>query len=197
MARLYQNYLGGRLDVAVDDEETTLSSPAFVALREVEVGDEMVITLDPDGLGGAPETVLVVEHQDSSPTVTVLRGQDTHDGGSAGRPHPVGTNWVHGPVASDLRMVSVKDVEDASYLVSIADFGQLLRFTDAGPVVVSLPAGAPVGSQVSLLFWGAGGGSVQDDGVSEVTPAGSVPQYSEVSCVVVAPGVWSVQGAVS
>lgn len=197
MARLYQNYLGGRLDVAVDGVETTLSSPAFVAMREVEVGDEMVITLDPDGLGGIPETVLVVEHQASASTVTVVRGQDMIDGGSAGRPHPVGTDWVHGPIANDLRMVSVKDVGDSSHLVATEDFGQLLRFTDEGPVAVSLPAGAPVGSQVSLLFWGAGGGSVQDDGVSTVVPSGSVPQYGEVSCVVVELGVWSVQGPIS
>lgn len=105
MARLYQNYLGGRLDVAVDGMETTLSSPAFAALREVGAGDEMVITLDPDGLGGAPETVLVVDHLFGSSTVTVVRGHDTEDGGSVGRPHPVGTDWVHGPVASDLRSV--------------------------------------------------------------------------------------------
>lgn len=93
--------------------------------------------------------------------------------------------------------VTVTDVTGTSDTIAAGDLGKILRYTDSSKVTVTLPNGLAVGSQVNLLFWGAAGGAVQDDGTSTVQPEGDVAQYGEVSCVVVATNTWSVQGPVS
>jgi hypothetical protein len=93
--------------------------------------------------------------------------------------------------------VTVEDVAGTADTIAAGDLGKILRYTDAALVTVTLPAGLAVGSVVNLLFWGAAGGAVQDDGTSVVQPEGAVDQYGEVSCVVVAANTWSVQGAVA
>jgi hypothetical protein len=96
-----------------------------------------------------------------------------------------------------LTTVPVEDVSGTADTIAAGDLGKILRYTDAALVTVTLPAGLAVGSVVNLLFWGAAGGAVQDDGTSVVQPEGAVDQYGEVSCVVVAANTWSVQGAVA
>lgn len=103
-----------------------------------------------------------------------------------------GAAWEEAPST-----VTVEDVAGTSDTIASGDLGKILRYTDAGLVTVTLPAGLPAGSIVHLLAWGAAGIAVQDDGTSTVQPEGSVAQYGEVSCVVVATNTWSVQGAVA
>lgn len=93
--------------------------------------------------------------------------------------------------------VPVTDVTGTSDTIAAGDLGKILRYTDAGLVTVTLPDGIAVGSIVHLLFWGAAGGAIQDNGTSVVQPEGTVAQYGEVSCVVVATNTWSVQGNVA
>lgn len=96
--RLYQNFLGGRLNVQLSDVGATLSSPALAGMREVVSGDEMLLTLDPDGLNGLPEVVRVTLHPPGDATATIERNVQ----GSVGRIHRAGTYWIHGPLVSDL-----------------------------------------------------------------------------------------------
>ena len=91
----------------------------------------------------------------------------------------------------------IEDVATDSYVVSLADNNKLLRFTNAALVTVTLGDGLPVAFMVNLLFWGAAGGAIQDDGVAVVQVEGTVAQYGEVSCAVVATDTWSVQGAIA
>lgn len=93
--------------------------------------------------------------------------------------------------------LTVVDVTGTSDTIALADHGKILRYTNAGLVTVTLPDGLAVGTTVNLLAWGAAGLAVQDDGTSTVQPEGSVAQFVEVSCVVVAADTWSVQGAVT
>lgn len=111
MPRLHYVSLSGELDVAIDDSESTLSSPGFASLPVVANGDSMVLTLDPFGVDGAPEHVLVTGHTSAATTIDVSRGVERAEsgiehGGIAGRAHAEGTAWLHGPVPSDLTILN-------------------------------------------------------------------------------------------
>lgn len=97
----------------------------------------------------------------------------------------------------DMGLVTVTDVAGTSDTIATADAGKTLRYTNSGLVTVTLPVAVGVGTTVDLIFWGAAGGAIQDDGSSTVHAEGTVPQYGKVSCVVVDIGVWSAVGDVS
>ena len=95
------------------------------------------------------------------------------------------------------KYLTVTDVAGTSDTIAAVDLGQILRYTNSSLVTVTLPDGLGIGFTVNLLAWGAAGVAVQDNGTSTVFPEGSVVQYDEVSCVVVAADTWSVQGPVT
>lgn len=105
--RLYQNFLGGRLDVLLGAVDTTMSSPGLVAMREVATGDEMYLVLDPDGLVSDPEVVKVTAHGLGAGTATITRP-------IGAREHKVGVHWIHGALASDMPAMSIDRASDFS-----------------------------------------------------------------------------------
>lgn len=98
MAQLYRDFMRGALSAGIDGSELTLASSAFVDLPVVSGGDELWITLDPDGLAGDPEIVRVDAHSLSATSLTVSeRGVNSSTPGtSAGRSHEAGTLWTAG-----------------------------------------------------------------------------------------------------
>lgn len=80
-----------------------------------------------------------------------------------------------------------------TYTVVAGDDGKVIRFTNAGTVTVTLPAGLSAGTLVHLVFEGAGGGVVQGDGTSTVTGGGTVDEDGEASCLVTSTDTWDVQ----
>lgn len=91
--------------------------------------------------------------------------------------------------------VTVEDVATTAYTVVAGDAGKVKRFTAAGAVTVTLPAGVAVGTLVNLLSWGAGGVTTAVGAGATVQGGGSVAQHKEASALVVAADTWSVQGA--
>jgi hypothetical protein len=75
-----------------------LTSPAFVDMAVIDSSNHMLVMIDPDGRKGAPEVVKVTAHTVASDTVTAERGFI-----GVARAHAAGTDWVHGPVASDMK----------------------------------------------------------------------------------------------
>jgi hypothetical protein len=95
MARLRRNFTSGVItDNPLTAGATSISSTNFANLPVVASPDIVAIVLDPLGNGGVPEVAYVTAHTAASPTVTVLRGQETAYGGSAGRQHVAGTSWI-------------------------------------------------------------------------------------------------------
>lgn len=103
MSRLRSNFKGGVItDSPLAFNATTANSSSFAGLPTVTTPDTLVVVLDPDGVGGVPEIVYVTDHQPGTPTtVTILRGQETADGGSVARQHLQGTKWEHSPTVKD------------------------------------------------------------------------------------------------
>lgn len=75
---------------------TTLNSAGLANLAAVS-STEAIIVLDPNRVAGAPEIVVVTAHTGSATSATIQRGQF----GTAARQHLLGTEWVHGPIASN------------------------------------------------------------------------------------------------
>lgn len=96
--RIRANFTGG----LVDDNPltigaTTMTSNALQALQVIDATQHMVLVLDPDGYGGAPEIAYLTGHTGASSTATLLRGQE----GSTARAHVQDTPWVHSATAKD------------------------------------------------------------------------------------------------
>jgi microcystin-dependent protein len=115
MATLYENLLGGSItNNPLTSGATTITSTAFQYLPTVTVPDVMFLTLDPEGLNGAPEIVQVTNHSPASTTVTVVRGQQD----TAARSHPTATKWVHSLTEADvdefLKAVLTENIVDGA-----------------------------------------------------------------------------------
>lgn len=98
--RVRQNFIGGLVDTAdLAAAGTTLNSAALAAIATtIDSTNHMAITLDPDGLYGAPEIAYITAYTPGATTATILRGQE----GTAARQHLLDTPWVHGPTVRDL-----------------------------------------------------------------------------------------------
>lgn len=98
MARVRtDNVFGTTTDNPLTAGATTLNSAGLANLAAVTAPDEAIITLDPNRVSGAPEIVVVTAHTGSATSATIVRGQF----GTAAREHALGTEWVHGPIASN------------------------------------------------------------------------------------------------
>lgn len=98
MAQLYRDFMRGALSSAIGASDLTLASAGFGNLPVVSGGDEVWITLDPDGLAGDPEVVKVDAHTGSATSLTVSeRGVGSSTAGtSVARSHAEGTLWAAG-----------------------------------------------------------------------------------------------------
>lgn len=90
------NVFGTVSDAPLTDSATTLNSAGLANLAAVSSA-EAIITLDPNRVFGAPEIIRVTAHTGSATSATIVRGQF----GTVAREHAAGTEWVHGPIASD------------------------------------------------------------------------------------------------
>lgn len=99
MATLYENLQGGTIsDNPLSSGALNINSTAFQYLPQVDGGNIMYLTLDPEGVHGAPEIVTVTGHYASGTAVAVTRGsQDT-----VAREHPLNTVWIHGLTEADV-----------------------------------------------------------------------------------------------
>ena len=103
MSTLYHNLASGTItDNPLSNVATTINSANFVILPTVTAPDTLRLTLDPDGVSGLPEIVLVTAHTAAATSVTVTRGQETANGGAAAHSHPVNTVWRHAVTRQDL-----------------------------------------------------------------------------------------------
>lgn len=73
----------------------TLASGNFANLPLVAAPHTMRLCLDPDGVAGTPEIVVVTAHAAFATTCTVTRGAEAAYGGFAARAHAVDTLWRH------------------------------------------------------------------------------------------------------
>lgn len=90
------NVFGTVTDNPLTDSATTLNSAGLANLAAVSSA-EAIIILDPNRVSGAPEIVVVTAHTGSATSATIVRGQF----GTSAREHAAGTEWVHGPIASN------------------------------------------------------------------------------------------------
>lgn len=90
------NVFGTITDNPLTNVATTMNSAGLANLAVVSSA-EAIIILDPNRVNGAPEHVVVTAHTGSATSATIVRGQF----GTAARAHPAGTEWVHGPIASN------------------------------------------------------------------------------------------------
>lgn len=92
MARLHLNFIGGLVeDNPLAVAATTLTSAALAAVPAIAAPDYMPITLDPDGIDGAPEIVWVTAHTAGATTATIARAQES----TTARQHLRDIEWVH------------------------------------------------------------------------------------------------------
>jgi hypothetical protein len=97
MARIRtNNVFGTTTDNPLTAGATTMNSAGLANLAVVSSA-EAIIILDPNRVNGAPEHVVVTAHAGSATSATIVRGQF----GTTARSHPLGTEWVHGPIASN------------------------------------------------------------------------------------------------
>ena len=90
------NTFGTTTDNPLTAAATTMNSAGLANLAVVSSA-EAIIILDPNRLTGAPEIVVVTAHTGSATSATIVRGQF----GTTARQHAAGTEWVHGPIASN------------------------------------------------------------------------------------------------
>lgn len=93
-----------------------LTSAGLAALPAIGATQHLAITLDPDGLFGAPEIAWVTAHVIGTPTGTIARGQE----GSTARQHDRDVDWIHGPTLWDFEVprVRCKRTADSANLVA-------------------------------------------------------------------------------
>lgn len=118
MARIRtDNVFGTTTDAPLTAGATTLNSAGLANLAAVSGGDEAIITLDPNKVDGAPEIIRVTSHTGSATSATITRGQF----GTTAREHAAGTEWVHGPIASDSTDFS-DDADDQGDYVPLGEW---------------------------------------------------------------------------
>ncbi len=82
--------LTGVLSNGITNIIQTITSDDFVDLPLVTYPGSIYITLDPHGIDGTPEVVLVTAHAAGSTSITVNRGQQ----GTTARAHSTGAVWI-------------------------------------------------------------------------------------------------------
>lgn len=133
MARIRtDNVFGTITDNPLTNVATTMNAAGLANLAAVTAPDEAIIVLDPNRLAGAPEIVVVTAHTASATSATIVRGQF----GTAARQHNLGTEWVHGPIASNATSFATAADDQGDYvpLGAWTDFTPTL-FQGAGVAV--------------------------------------------------------------
>jgi hypothetical protein len=116
--RVRTGFLGGLIeDNPLASGATTLTSAALASVPAIGSTQHMAITLDPDGLDGAPEIAYITAHTAAAQTATITKGQE----GSVARAHLRDIPWVHGPTVRDFdgpwRVTIIPSVDTTSATV--------------------------------------------------------------------------------
>lgn len=105
------NVFGTITDNPLTNVATTMNSAGLANLAAVSSA-EAIIILDPNRVSGAPEIVVVTAHTGSATSATIQRGQF----GTAARQHAQGTEWVHGPIASNATSYATAADDQGDYV---------------------------------------------------------------------------------
>jgi hypothetical protein len=105
------NVFGTITDNPLTNVATTMNSAGLANLAAVSSA-EAIIILDPNRVSGAPEIVIVTAHTASATSATIQRGQF----GTAARQHAQGTEWVHGPIASNATSYATAADDQGDYV---------------------------------------------------------------------------------
>lgn len=122
--RARYNGIGGLIeDAPLGASATTLASAALAALPVITSGVSYIaITLDPDGVAGAPEIVWLTAHSASATTATIARGKEN----TTARAHNQDIRWVHGPTARDYpELVYTVYSKSADYTTSSSTYADI------------------------------------------------------------------------
>lgn len=141
--RVRQNFIGGLVDTAdLAAAGTTLNSAALAAIATtIDTTNHMPITLDPDGIYGAPEIAYITALTVGATSCTLLRGQE----GTTARQHLLDTPWVHGPTVDDI-------TQEQDAVVSTSETSTSATYADlatVGPQVTATPG--PQGKLIILM----------------------------------------------
>lgn len=129
--RVRQNFLGGLVDTAdLSSSGTTLNS-AGLAAATTAIGstNHMAITLDPDGIYGAPEIAYITSLTVGATSATILRGQE----GTTARAHLIDTPWVHAPTVADYNAGAVQIAK-----TTLGAAAASISFTNIPPIYTNL-----------------------------------------------------------
>jgi hypothetical protein len=103
MSAIYTNLQTGTItDNPLTNSATTVNSAAFATLPVIAAPDFMWLTLDPTSVAGTPEIVKITTHTNAATVCTIVRGQQTGQGGGAARQHLLSTKWAVAATANDL-----------------------------------------------------------------------------------------------
>lgn len=119
----------------------TLTSAGLAAMPAIGATEHAAITLDPDGIFGAPEVAYITAHTAGAVTATIARGQET----TTARQHDRDVPWIHGPTLRDFpRFVRASSTADLALAAT--------TWTDVPGMSVSIAA--QVGDELELYFAG-------------------------------------------
>lgn len=150
MTRLRENFRHGTItDNPLSSGATTFNSAELASLTAVTGSDTLAIVLDPEGVYGAPEIVLVTAHTASATSATITRAQE----GTTARQHPFPTVWEHVPTATDyLSLQSITQIAAGTTTYTTPTGIRLLLVEAWGP------GGGGAGSATAAVSASAGGG---------------------------------------
>lgn len=183
---LHQNSIGGELAALLSDTDTEMQSLALGAMQVVEasgVAGIMVVTLDPDGINGAPEYVHVVTHAADANTADILRGQE----GSVAREHRAGIEWVHGGSAwwakHTQEQIHAFEETTTARTFEITDIGCVIEFTNAGASTGTIDPESsvpwPEGAWLRMYAAGVGGVTPTEGAGVTIRNLTALAQYEE------------------
>jgi hypothetical protein len=151
MGAIFTNFAAGTItDSPLTNAAGTINSANFASLPVVATPDFLFLVLDPAATAGVPEVVKVTAHTIGATTVTVTRGQQTTQGGSAARQHNGGTTWVHALTALDLDALPYRLVTTKGDMIVATGPGAVTRV----PVTADQSFLRTDSSQTSGIKWG-------------------------------------------
>jgi microcystin-dependent protein len=126
MSELLYNLASGVLTADPGTSGTTLNSGNFAFLPAVASPNTMRLVIDPDGVTGTPEIVIVTAHTASATLLTATRGQETAFGAGAARAHAVDSVWRHVLTRASILELMVPAASVVATVASTADVGYAL-----------------------------------------------------------------------
>jgi hypothetical protein len=174
MPTIYQNFVSGALTADPGIGGTSISASALTALVTVAAPDTMWVVLDPSGVNGAPEIVLLTAHAAAASTATVTRAQQ----GTTARAHPVGTVFHLAPTKSDLDELPFRrTTAKGDLLVGTGARAVTAQPVGADGLVLAALAAQPTGVQWAQV----GTGGLADNAVTNAKLADNAVGTAELA----------------